>query len=124
MMDTSGKNIEFLGVKAVAIPVVDESRAEHFYGKVLGLPVAIENGEPLGYLLGETILLLKAEWYAAPSAEPSPRVTLQVSDARSMERTLKERGVVIADGVDYGGSGFVGSFLDSEGNKLWFCSYN
>jgi len=121
---TKNESIEIFGVKVVALPVVDEARAEHFYGKVLGLPVAIEAGEPCGYLLGETILMLKPDWYAAPSAEPSPRITLRVNDARGVERTLKERGIVIADEPESDGNGYVGSFLDSEGNKLWFCSYN
>ena len=124
MMEASKKSIEFLGVKAVALPVVDETRARNFYGEVLGLSVAIEAGEPCGYLLGETILMLKPEWYASPSAEPSPRITLQVNDSRSLVRTLKERDVVIADEAESTGNGFVASFLDSEGNKLWFCSYN
>jgi predicted enzyme related to lactoylglutathione lyase len=122
-MDTSQKSIGFLGVKGVALPVVEEGRAEHFYGKVLGLPVATQSGEPLGYLLGETVLMLKSDWYASPSAEPCPRITLQVNDARGTEQTLQERGVVIADKVESYGGSYVGSFLDSEGNKLWFCSY-
>lgn len=92
-------------------------------GEVLGLPVAYEDEEPCGYLLGETILLLKPDWYASPSAEPSPRITLLVDDARGTERSLMERGVVIADEVESDGHGYVASFLDSEGNKIWFCSY-
>jgi len=124
MTEYSQKNIEFLGVKAVALPVVDAARAENFYGKVLGLPAANQPGEPYGYLLGKTILLLKPDWYAHPSAEPSPRITLQVDDARGFAEMLKERGVIIADEAEPTKAGFVASFLDSEGNKLWFCSYN
>ena len=123
MTKPNQKTIYFLGVKAVALPVTDSARAVNFYGKVLGLPTANHPGEPYGYLLGETILLLKPDWYAEPSAEPSPRITLQVDDARDLEKTLKERGVIIADEVEPTKTGFVASFLDSEGNKLWFCSY-
>ena len=124
MTEPNQKGVKFLGVKAVALPVVDSSRAEEFYGKVLGLPAANHPGEPCGYLLGETILLLKSDWYAEPSAEPSPRITLQVDDARGLEKTLKARGVIIADEAEPTETGFVASFLDSEGNKLWFCSYS
>ena len=124
MTESSQKNIVFLGVKAVALPVVDMARADNFYGKVLGLPAANQPGELYGYLLGETILLLKTDWYADPSAKPSPRITLQVDDARSLVKTLKERGVTIADDAEPTKTGFVASFLDSEGNKLWFCSYS
>jgi hypothetical protein len=35
-----------------------------------------------------------------------------------------ERAVTISDPVQlYEGKYWVGGFLDSEGNKLWFCSY-
>lgn len=124
MTETNQKGVKFLGIKAVALPVVDSARAEKFYGKVLGLPLANQPGEPYGYMLGETILLLKPDWYAEPSAEPSPRITLQVDDARGLEKTLKVRGVIIADEVESTETGFFASFLDSEGNKLWFCSYS
>jgi len=124
MKESKQALIEFLGVKAVAVPVLDEDRAKQFYGEVLGLPPADEEDDlPLGYQLGDTILLLKPDWYAAPSTEPSPRITLEVADARSAERALKTKGVSIADAVTSDGNGYVGSFLDSEGNKLWFCSY-
>jgi len=124
MTGSSQKSIEFLGVKAIALPVIDPARADNFYGKVLGLPAANQPGEPHGYLLGETFLLLKPDWYADPSTEPSPRITLQVNDARSLEKTLRELGVTIADKAVPTETGFVASFLDSEGNKLWFCSYS
>jgi catechol 2,3-dioxygenase-like lactoylglutathione lyase family enzyme len=120
MTGTKKTAIGFRGVKVVALPVTDEARARHFYGETLGLPIA---DEPEGFLLGETILLLKPEWYAKPSAEPSPRITLLVEDARGIERELKARGVTIADPPESDGNGYVASFLDSEGNKLWFCSY-
>jgi len=123
MADSIKTGIEFRGVKAVALPVADQARAERFYGEILGLPVAVEAGEPCGYLVGETILMLKPDWYAPPSAEPSPRITLIVDDAPATERRLKELGVVIADAPESDGKGCVASFLDSEGNKLWFCSY-
>ena len=35
---------------------------------------------------------------------------------------MRALGVVIADPVAVYGQALVGSFLDSEGNKLWFCS--
>ena len=123
MVDSGRREILFRGVKGVAIPVTNEARAKHFYESVLQLPIAKEGEEPMGYLLGETILMLKKDWYAPPSAEPSPRITLQVDDARATEKALSQRDVVISDPVEtYGGSN-IGSFLDSEGNKFWFCSY-
>jgi len=123
MVDSNKNDILFQGVKGLALPVLDEERAKKFYEDVLQLSEAIEDGQPIGYLIGDTILLLKKEWYAPPSAEPSPRVTLQVDDARVTEKELRRREVVIADPVALYGGSRIGSFLDSEGNKFWFCSY-
>jgi predicted enzyme related to lactoylglutathione lyase len=123
MADSSGNEIVFRGVRGVALPMLDEARAKHFYEEVLKLPIAVQAGEPIGYLLGETILMLKMDWYAPPSAEPSPRVTLEVDDARAIEKELGKRGVTIADKPEKYGISYIGSFFDSEGNKLWFCSY-
>jgi hypothetical protein len=39
-----------------------------------------------------------------------------------MERMLRDRGVAISDPVERYDDALVGAFLDSEGNKLWFCS--
>ena len=55
---------------------------------------------------------------------PNPRVTIETENARETEKGLRARGVVISDPVQvYDEVHYVGSFLDSEGNKLWFCSY-
>lgn len=114
--------LEWIGVKALAFGVGDFERALRFYTVTLGLPLAHEDGQPVGVHLGPTLLLLKADWHAPPSALLNPRVTVQTGDARAMEAALRARGVVIADPVAAYGSALVGSFLDSEGNKLWFCS--
>jgi len=117
-------SLGFLNVKVVAISVVNSERARHFYSSTLGLAPAYEDDQQIGYLLGETILMLKADWDQPPAAAPNPRITLQVSDARKTEAELRSRGVVIADAVQvYDKTHPVGSFLDSEGNKIWFCSY-
>ncbi len=111
-------------VTAIALAVTDEARANEFYGKTLGLPPAIEDGVNYGFLLDQTILLLKpvADWYGRPSEELNARITLEVDDARETEQALRAAGVTLSDPVaDYGGHP-VGAFLDSEGNKLWFCS--
>ena len=111
-------------VRAIALAVTDEARANEFYGKTLGLPPAIEDGVNYGFLLDQTLLLLKpiADWYGNPSDELNARITLEVEDARETEQALRSAGVTISDPIaDYGGHP-VGAFLDSEGNKIWFCS--
>lgn len=111
-----------LRVKVVALGVSDAERACAFYGGTLSLPPAYEGEELVGYTLGDTLFMLKADGSAQPSATPNPRITLEVEDARRTEAALRERGVVISDPVQLYDGYPVGGFLDSEGNKLWFCS--
>ncbi len=115
------KNLGFLGVKVIAVSARDLRRAWRFYGETLGLVPALEDGEQVGFMLGDQVLMPKDD-YAQPTDLPNPRITLAVEDARGLEEALTARGVRIADPVAQYGSFFVGSFLDSEGNKLWFCS--
>ena len=125
MSDANGKPILTIkGIKGVAIPVVDEERAKHFYGEVLGLPVADGEKEPGGYRIGNAFLMLKPDLHAAPSAESSPRITLEISGALVAEQALLACGVAMPDPVTRDGHAYFGSFLDSEGNKLWFCSFD
>lgn len=114
--------LKFIGAKAIAVAATDIHRANHFYGQTLGLQPEVEDGETVGYLIGETIIMPKVNWYGSPTAEPNPRITLLVENAGLVEEELRKRGVTISDATVQYGSHFVGSFLDSEGNKLWFCS--
>jgi hypothetical protein len=59
-----------------------------------------------------------------PTATPNPRVTIETEDARETEKGLRARGIEVSDPVQvYDEGHYVGSFLDSEGNKIWFCSF-
>lgn len=49
-------------------------------------------------------------------------MTIATENARRTEALLRARGVTISDPVETYDEFDVGSFLDSEGNKLWFCS--
>ncbi len=114
--------LKFLAAKAIAVSAKDIKRAHRFYREILNLEPHTEDGELIGYKLGETIIIPKENWYAPPTEEPNPRVTLLVQDAHKVEAGLKQQGVRISDPVAQYGSHTIGSFLDSEGNKLWFCS--
>ena len=114
--------LNFKNVKAVALAVTDFERAIKFYTETLALRPAFEDGKQVGNHLGGAVLLLKADNGARPSAELNPRITIETEDARRTEALLRERGVSIADPIQRYGEATVGSFLDSEGNKLWFCS--
>ncbi len=101
------------------------SHPEHgdtpIYGTLLGLAPAYEGPEQVGWWLGQIILMMKPDW-AAPTALPNPRVTLATEQAHATQAALRVQGIAIADAVQAYGDFFVGSFLDSEGNKPWFCS--
>ena len=114
--------MNFRHIKAIALSVTDLDRALRFYTDTLSLPPAFEDGKQVGNKLGNAVLLFKADWYAQPSDALNPRVTIETDDARGTEAALRSRGVVISDAVESYGESQIGSFLDSEGNKLWFCS--
>ena len=114
----------FRCIKVMALSVLDFDRANKFYAETLGLLPEYENKQQVGYLVGQTILMLKPNWDVPPTEAPNPRVTIETENARETEKGLRARGIVISDPVQvYDQDHFVGSFLDSEGNKLWFCSY-
>lgn len=108
-------------VKVVALGVVDIDRANWFYKEKLSLEPAFEGDEQVGWRLGDVILMLKADWLA-PTDDPNPRITLLADDAPATQEALRARDIVIGDEVQVYGDFQVGSFFDSEGNKLWFCS--
>lgn len=118
----SAESLGFLRVKVIAFSVGDIDRANAFYRDTLGLAPAYEGDEQVGWMLGSTILMLKANWYAPPTDTPNPRVTIATEDARATEASLRAMNVRISDPVQLYDEFYVGSFLDSEGNKLWFCS--
>ncbi len=119
---TQASPVGFLRVKVIALSVLDMERAHKFYRETLALAPAFEGKEQAGYFLGQTILMLKDNWYAPPSDMLNPRITIATAHAPDTEKALRARGVVISDPVQPYDDFYVGSFLDSEGNKLWFCS--
>lgn len=112
-----------IDVKVITVAVTDLARAQKFYGETLALPVAYMDDKPAGFLIGQTRIAFKENWYGKPTAEPNPRITLECEFAPDTEMFLRDKGITIADPVDDAIEGYlVGSFLDSEGNKFWFCS--
>ena len=111
----------FQSVKVIALAATDVARAQRFYSETLQLEEDRESTEEVGYRIGEAVLIIRQH---PPTYDPNPRITLQVQDARETEKRLLERAVTISDLVKlYEDRFWVGGFLDSEGNKLWFCSY-
>lgn len=95
----STNSLGFRCVRVTAISVVDLERAHKFYSQTLGLLPFCEDGQQVGYTIGETILMLKDDW-EHPSQEPNPRITIQTDDAAVTEKELRSRGVTISDPVE------------------------
>jgi len=112
----------FMQVKGIALSVTDAARARKFYVETLGFAPVLDGGEEIGAQLGEVLIMFKCDWYGRPTDEPNPRITIETEDARATEVALRESSVKITDPVENFGGRFIGSFLDSEGNKIWFCS--
>ena len=108
-------------VKVIALAVTEIDRANQFYKEKLGLEPAFEGHEQVGWWLGNVILMLKVNW-ATPTEFPNPRITLATDHAPTTQDALRARDIRIGNEVQVYGDFYVGSFLDSEGNKLWFCS--
>ncbi len=112
----------FQKVNVIALSVSSLERANQFYGGTLGLDPAYEGDQQIGWEFGEIIFMLKPDWQM-PTPEPNPRVTIGVEDSRVTAEELANVGVIISDPPElFDGKYLIGSFLDSEGNKLWFCS--
>jgi len=106
------------------LAVTDLDRANRFYGETLALPPDTIRNMESAYLIGDAIVMLKAqeEWYATPTDELNPRITVETQDAFATEEALKKRGVTVSDPVTLYDGTPIGAFQDSEGNKIWFCS--
>jgi predicted enzyme related to lactoylglutathione lyase len=108
-------------VKVIALAATDAARAKRFYSETLQLEEDHEATDEVGYRIGDSVVIIRQH---TPTEDPNPRITLQVQDARETEKRLIEKAVTISDPVKlYEDKFWVGGFLDSEGNKLWFCSY-
>lgn len=117
-------DLGFIRVKGIALAVIDLERANHFYGKILALPPDTIRNMKSAYLIGDTIVMLKTqeECHAKPTEQLNPRITVETHDAFATEKALKECRVTVSDPVTLYDGAPIGAFLDSEGNKIWFCS--
>ena len=101
-------------LKVVALAVDDLARAEDFYRSKLGLEPRPQADGDVGFALGALTILLKP--LAGPGGAEKSRYP-------RLARDLAVRGVTISDAVQLYDDGYwVGALLDSERNKLWFCS--
>lgn len=120
--------MDILGVDNVLFAVGDVLQARRFYTDVLGLTEAFAFAEAgiVGYELGneEPGLLIRLD----PELQPgppltSPRLWLEVPDARAAEATLRERGAEPIGPVRELRTGFIVEVADPWGNVVGLTDY-
>ncbi|MFF7900549.1 VOC family protein [Streptomyces sp. NPDC088817] len=121
------ESYELLGFDNVLLPVGDLSETVGFYERA-GFAVAFhlqEAGIALLKAGGETpgILLREEEFGHRPPPWPSPRVWLEVPDARTAARALTRAGIELLDEPFAVATGWTVEIADPWGNVLGFTDY-
>ncbi|WND35571.1 VOC family protein [Streptomyces sp. BB1-1-1] len=123
------ESYELLGFDNVLLPVGDLGAAVDFYERA-GFPVAFRLDEAGIALLkagGETPgILLRAEegFGQRPPLWPSARVWLEVADARTAARALRDAGVAPLDEPFSVATGWTVEFADPWGNVIGLTDYS
>ncbi len=119
--------IEVLGIDNIMLGVGDLEQARLFYEGVLGLPVkfAFPQAGIVGYRLGpeEPGLLLRAGAVEITPARETPRVWLEVPDAREAAASLQGAGATVVGDVREINTGWVVEVADAWGNVLGLTDY-
>ncbi|MFB6962047.1 VOC family protein [Streptomyces sp. NPDC056309] len=121
------ESYELLGLDNVLLPVGNLGEAVEFYERA-GFAVAFrldEAGIALLKVGGETpgILLREEEFGHRPPPWPSPRVWLEVPDARAAARELTKAGIALLDEPFAVATGWTVEIADPWGNVLGFTDY-
>ncbi|EGX55144.1 hypothetical protein SZN_34382 [Streptomyces zinciresistens K42] len=122
------ESYELLGFDNVLLPVGDLGEAVGFYERA-GFTVGFrldEAGIALLNVGGETpgVLLRQEEALGHRTPPwPSPRVWLEVPDARTAARTLDARGIAPLDEPASGATGWTVEIADPWGNVIGFTDY-
>ncbi|GAB2860900.1 VOC family protein [Streptomyces deserti] len=123
------ESYELLGFDNVLLPVGDLGEAVGFYGRA-GFPLDFrldEAGIALLKVGGETpgILLRQEEALGhRPPPWPSPRVWLEVADARAAARALRDAGIPLLDEPSAVATGWAVEVADPWGNVIGFTDYS
>ncbi|MFF6993629.1 VOC family protein [Streptomyces sp. NPDC008313] len=122
------ESYELLGFDNVLLPVGDLDAAVAFYGRA-GFPLAFRLDEAGIALLSVgkespgLLLRLESEHAVRPPEWASPRVWLEVADARAAASALTAAGVRLLDDPFPGATGWTVEFADPWGNVLGFTDY-
>lgn len=119
--------IQVLGVDNILFGIGDFDEARAFYEGKLGLPVkfAVEAMGIVGYRLGsdEAGLFLRVQPIAPTPPRETPRVWLEVADAREAAEELKAQGITLLRELFEINTGWVVEFADPWGNVIGLTDY-
>lgn len=119
--------IHVVGIDNILFAVGDFAQARQFYEEKLGLPVkfAVEARGIVGYRLGgeEAGLFLQVQPIAPSSARETPRVWLEVADARASAGELAALGIAPLHEPFEINTGWVVEFADPWGNVIGLTDY-
>lgn len=120
-------DLEVLGVDNIMLAVGDLEQARAFYETTLGLPVkfAVPQAGVIGYRLGEEEpgLMIRVQAMATAPPRDTPRVWLEVRDARAAAAALRERGARILGQPMEILTGWAVELADPWGNVLGLTDY-
>ena len=119
---------EILGIDNVMLAVGSLEEARRFYGERLGLPVKFEFPQAgiLAFRLGpeEPALILRETAGIAPAPpRATPRVWLEVADARAAAASLAEAGIEPIGPAKEMRTGYYVEIADPWGNVIGFADY-
>ena len=119
--------IQVLGIDNILFGVGDFQEARAFYEGKLGLSVkfAVEAMGIVGYRLGsdEAGLFLRVQSIAPTPARETPRLWLEVADAREAARQLAQLGIAPLQEPFEINTGWVVEFADPWGNVIGLTDY-
>src|ERR671937_122659 len=91
--------LDVLGVDNIMLAVGNLEEARSFYESTLGLPVkfAVPQAGVVGYRLGpeEPGLMIRVQALAPSPPRDTPRIWLEVKDARAAAAALREKGASV-----------------------------
>jgi predicted enzyme related to lactoylglutathione lyase len=119
--------LEVLGVDNIMLAVGNLEQARAFYETTLGLPVkfAVPQAGVVGYQLGQEEPGLMIRVQALPPSPPrdTPRVWLEVRDARAAAAALRNRGAHVLGQPMEILTGWAVELADPWGNVLGLTDY-
>jgi len=120
-------SLRILGIDNILFAVGDLTQARVFYETYLGLPVKFVVAEAglVAYRLGEEEpgLLLRVQGIEPTPPRATPRVWLEVADARAAAQQLETLGVPLLKEPWEVGTGWIVEIADPWGNVIGLTDY-